>query len=187
MLADAGSIPAASTNNIIERIVHRFEHRADSAPVSIPAPPGPTGVDTPSGQGDRPVEAPRLTARNDLIFDDVLNALEADRSPLVPTARKDHAEHRAERLGRFVRNVLFLRGGMGVNQRRAIMPRLEEIAGTEERDLVAMRRCIASPPSARFTLCPQSPDSRGSRRCRTCASPRPGHRPQPIPRAPGWG
>ena len=81
-------------------------------------------------------------ARNDMIFDDVLSALEAGRSPLVLTARKDHAERLAERLGRFVRNVLFLRGGMGVKQRRAVMRRLEEIPDTEERVLVATGRYI---------------------------------------------
>ena len=67
--------------------------------------------------------------RNDMIFDDVLSALEAGRSPLVLTARKDHAERLAERLGRFARNVLLLRGGMGVKERRAVMRRLEEIPG----------------------------------------------------------
>ena len=81
-------------------------------------------------------------ARNDMIFDDVLSALEAGRSPLVLTARKDHAERLAERLGRFARNVLFLRGGMGVKQRRAVMRRLEEIPDAEERVLVATGRYI---------------------------------------------
>ena len=81
-------------------------------------------------------------ARNDMILDDVLSALEAGRSPLVLTARKDHAERLAERLGRFARNVLFLRGGMGVKQRGAVMRRLEEIPDTEERVLVATGRYI---------------------------------------------
>jgi len=85
---------------------------------------------------------PEDAARNDMIFDDVLSALEAGRSPLVLTARKDHAERLAERLGRFARNVLFLRGGMGVKQRRAVMRRLEEIPDTEERVLVATGRYI---------------------------------------------
>ena len=81
-------------------------------------------------------------ARNDLIFDDVLSALEAGRSPLVLTARKDHAQHLAERLVRFARNVLFFRGGMGVKQRCALMRRLEEVPDTEERVLVATGRYI---------------------------------------------
>ena len=78
--------------------------------------------------------------RNRLIFDDVLRALEADRSPLVLTARRDHAERLAEELGRFARNVLFLRGGMGAKQRRTVMRRLDEIPDTEERVLVATGR-----------------------------------------------
>ena len=81
-------------------------------------------------------------ARNDLIFDDVLNVLEAGRSPLVLTARKEHARQLAERLGRFARNVLFLRGGMGAKQRRSVMQRLEEIPDAEERILVATGRYI---------------------------------------------
>ena len=81
-------------------------------------------------------------ARNDLIFDDVLNALEAGRSPLILTARKEHARRLAERLGRFARNVLFLRGGMGAKQRRSVMQRLEEISDAEERVLVATGRYI---------------------------------------------
>ena len=81
-------------------------------------------------------------ARNDLIFDDVLNALEAGRSPLVLTARKEHARRLAERLGRFARNVLLLRGGMGAKQRRSVMKRLEEITDVEERVLIATGRYI---------------------------------------------
>ncbi len=35
--------------------------------------------------------------RKDMIFDEVLSALEAGRSPLVLTARKDHAQHACTR------------------------------------------------------------------------------------------
>ena len=80
--------------------------------------------------------------RNALIFDDVLTALEAGRSPVVLTERKDHANHFAEKLGRFARNVILLRGGMGARQRREIMQRLEEIPDHEERVLVATGRYI---------------------------------------------
>ncbi|MCY4479782.1 MAG: restriction endonuclease subunit R, partial [Rhodospirillales bacterium] len=75
--------------------------------------------------------------RNALIFDDVLRALESKRSPLVLTERKEHALRLAGRLGRFARNVLLLRGGMGARQRREIMERLEKIPDSEERVLVA--------------------------------------------------
>ena len=80
--------------------------------------------------------------RNDMIFDDVLEALEAGRSPLLLTERKDHAHRLAERLARFARNVLVLRGGMGARQRRAVMQRLEDIPETEERVLIATGRYV---------------------------------------------
>ena len=80
--------------------------------------------------------------RNDMIFDDVLHALEAGRSPILLTERKDHAHHLAERLGRFARNVLVLQGGMGTRQRREIMQRLEDVSETEERVLVATGRYV---------------------------------------------
>ena len=81
--------------------------------------------------------------RNTLIFDDVLAALEAGRSPILLTERKIHAELLlADRLGRFARNVLLLRGGMGTRQRREIMQRLEEVPEAEERVLVATGRYV---------------------------------------------
>ena len=80
--------------------------------------------------------------RNALIFDDVLAALEVGRSPILLTERKAHAERLADRLGRFARNVLLLRGGMGTRQRREIMQRLEEIPEAEERVLVATGRYV---------------------------------------------
>ena len=80
--------------------------------------------------------------RNTLIFDDVLKALDAQRSPVIITERKDHALWFAERLSRFARNVLLLHGGMGIRQRREMMQRLEEIPETEERLLIATGRYI---------------------------------------------
>ena len=80
--------------------------------------------------------------RNDLIFNDVLHALEAGRSPILLTERKDHAQYFADRLGRFARNVFLLRGGMGTRQRREVMQRLEDVSETEERILIATGRYV---------------------------------------------
>jgi superfamily II DNA or RNA helicase len=77
-----------------------------------------------------------------MIFDDVLRALAAGRSPILLTERKNHAHRLAERLCRFARNVLVLRGGMGTKQRREVMQRLEDIPETEERVLIATGRYI---------------------------------------------
>ncbi len=81
-------------------------------------------------------------ARNDLIFDGVLAALEAGRSPMVLTERRDHAEHLAGRLEGFARNVVLLRGGLGVRRRRETAERLDAIADGEERVLVAVGRYV---------------------------------------------
>jgi superfamily II DNA or RNA helicase len=58
-------------------------------------------------------------ARNDLIFDDVLMALDAKRSPIVLTERKDHLDYLQGRFARFVKNLVVLRGGMSAGERRA--------------------------------------------------------------------
>lgn len=81
-------------------------------------------------------------ARNDLIFDDILSALEAGRSPLVITERKDHLDLLAGRLSKFAKNVIVLRGGMGVRQSRAAIESLTTIPAGEERVLVATGRYL---------------------------------------------
>lgn len=82
------------------------------------------------------------SARNTLILDDVRTALEAGRSPILLTERREHARHLAERLARHARNVLILCGGMGTRERRALTQRLEDIPEAEERVLVATGRYI---------------------------------------------
>jgi len=81
-------------------------------------------------------------ARNDLIFDDVLSALEAGRSPVIITERKNHVDTLAERLSRFAKNVIVLRGGIGVRARRAALQSLAQIPDGEERCLVATGRYL---------------------------------------------
>ena len=81
-------------------------------------------------------------ARNDLIFDDILSAIEDGRSPVVITERKDHLDILADRLSKFAKNVIVLRGGMGVRRSRATSAALEEISDTEERVLVATGRYL---------------------------------------------
>ena len=85
----------------------------------------------------------RLTTdaqRNELIFDDILHSLEAGRSPLVMTERRDHLEYFAERLRSMVRHVILLRGGRGVKQRMAAAEQLAEIPAKEERLVSATGR-----------------------------------------------
>ena len=79
--------------------------------------------------------------RNDLIFDDVLKALEAKRSPVVLTERRDHLEYLQNRFSRFVRNLVVLRGGMSTAERRASEDVLR-VSDDQERLILATGRYI---------------------------------------------
>jgi hypothetical protein len=81
------------------------------------------------------------TARNDLIFDDVLKALEAGRSPLVLTERKDHLDHLQGRFSRFARNLVVLKGGMSAAERKASEAALG-VSSDKERLILATARYI---------------------------------------------
>lgn len=80
-------------------------------------------------------------ARNDLIFDDVLNSLEAKRSPIVLTERKDHLEYLQQRFNGFAKNIVVLRGGMSAKDRKAAHAALN-VADHEERLILATGRYI---------------------------------------------
>lgn len=81
------------------------------------------------------------SARNDLIFDDVLKSLEAKRSPIVLTERKDHLEYLQQRFSRFVKNLVVLRGGMSAKDRKTADAALN-VADNTERLILATGRYI---------------------------------------------
>ena len=81
-------------------------------------------------------------ARNALIFDDVLAALDAKRSPVIITERSDHLALLAKRFEKFAKNVVVLKGGQSDRQRRALMERLSSVADHEERLLIATGRYL---------------------------------------------
>jgi superfamily II DNA or RNA helicase len=80
--------------------------------------------------------------RNDLIFDDLLSALENRRSPLLLTERTEHLHYFAARLKRFAHNVIVLKGGLGKNQRQHIDEQMKAIPDGEERVILATGRYI---------------------------------------------
>ncbi len=82
------------------------------------------------------------SARNELILDDVVSALEEGRSPVLLSERREHVDYFAERLTGVARNLVVLRGGMGVKQRRQVAEKLADIADDEERLLLATGRFI---------------------------------------------
>ena len=83
----------------------------------------------------------RNEARNDLIFDDVLHAIEEKRSPIVLTERKDHLLYLANRFNRFVKNIAVLSGGLSAAERKRADAALDA-PETEERLILATGRYI---------------------------------------------
>jgi len=65
--------------------------------------------------------------RNDKIFNDVVQAVESGRSPVLLTERKKHLDYFSERFSEVYDNVIVLKGGMGVKQRREVMERMSNI------------------------------------------------------------
>ncbi|SES18396.1 DEAD/DEAH box helicase [Sphingobium sp. YR768] len=117
-------------------IVHRARHRR----TAFRLPPPLAALDRPSMPAVYAALA-QDEPRNDIIFDDVLKALEAKRSPVVLTERRDHLDYLQRRFSRFVRNLVVLRGGMSAAERRASEAVLRVPDG-EERLILATGRYI---------------------------------------------
>jgi superfamily II DNA or RNA helicase len=84
----------------------------------------------------------RDDVRNDMIFDDVLSALERGRSPVIITERKDHLQLIAERIAKFAKNVIVLKGGMKPKERNRATEILQAIPDGEERVILATGRYL---------------------------------------------
>lgn len=80
--------------------------------------------------------------RNRLILDDVIQALEEGRSPIVLTERKDHLDYLAARLEKFARHLVVLQGGMSAKERSAVKEQLAAIPDEAEHLVLATGRYI---------------------------------------------
>jgi superfamily II DNA or RNA helicase len=81
-------------------------------------------------------------ARNDLLFNDILLALEEGRSPLVLTERRDHLEYLAGRLRPFTRHLVVMDGDAGTKVRREAARQVTEVPSGEERLVLATGRYV---------------------------------------------
>jgi superfamily II DNA or RNA helicase len=125
-------------NNQKQTAVQPFEHIVVPRYTSFVVPPS---MENPSIQEIYAALA-EDEARNELIINDLLEALESGCSPVLLAERTSHVEYFESRLRNFARNVVVLRGGMGKKQRRAVAERLAAIPDTEERVLIATGRYI---------------------------------------------
>jgi superfamily II DNA or RNA helicase len=80
--------------------------------------------------------------RNELIFNDLLKALEMGRSPLLLTERVEHLEQFAEQLKGFTKNIVVLKGGMGSKQRKSLADQIKAVLDSEERVILSTGRYI---------------------------------------------
>jgi len=81
-------------------------------------------------------------ARNQRICADVLESVNAGRSPLVLTERNDHLDRLERELSESVRHLVVLRAGMGKKQRQAVSDRLAAIPRDEARVILATGRYV---------------------------------------------
>ncbi len=124
----------------------RFRERARNAAAARPFEhvviPRETAFRMPRGPEEPSIQALyaamiREGDRDRLILDDLLQALEAGRSPLLLTQRVEHLERLADQLKGLVRHLLVLKGGMGKGQREEAARVLASIPEGEERVLLA--------------------------------------------------
>jgi len=80
--------------------------------------------------------------RNAMIVDDIVEALEAKRSPLLLTERKEHAKYLAAQLSGYCKHIVVMTGGQGARQREQVRQQLASIPETEPRLLIATGRYI---------------------------------------------
>jgi superfamily II DNA or RNA helicase len=80
--------------------------------------------------------------RNQMIVDDVVEAVHTGRSPVLLTERREHLTFFADTLAGKVKNIIVLSGGMGRKQRVLLMDQLKNIPEDEERLIIATGRYL---------------------------------------------
>ena len=80
--------------------------------------------------------------RNQMIVDDVVEAVHNGRSPVLLTERREHLTYFSDTLADKVKNIIVLSGGMGRKQRILLMDQLKNIPEDEERLIIATGRYL---------------------------------------------
>ena len=80
--------------------------------------------------------------RNQMIIDDVIEAVHAERSPVLLTERREHLTYFAEAFAGKVKHIIVLSGGMGRKQRSNLFDQLRSIPEDEERLIIATGRYL---------------------------------------------
>jgi superfamily II DNA or RNA helicase len=81
-------------------------------------------------------------SRNNMILDDIINALDEGRSPIVLTERKEHLEYLTKHLINFTKHIIVLHGGTTQKKSDKALEQLKNIPDDEERLIIATGRYI---------------------------------------------
>ncbi|MGO9118871.1 MAG: TOTE conflict system archaeo-eukaryotic primase domain-containing protein [Desulfomonilaceae bacterium] len=130
------------------RVSHReqaaarpFHHKVITRPTNFQLPQMLMSMEAPSIQQ---IYTALITdeGRNEMIVQDVLDALAEKRSPVLLTERKEHLDLLAECLSSQIRNVIVMKGGMGKKQRGKLQEKIASIPDDEERIILATGRYL---------------------------------------------
>lgn len=80
--------------------------------------------------------------RNQLLFDDVLHALDEGRSPIILTERVAHLETLKNQFEKFAKNIIVLSGHLSKKEQKAQLAKLSSIPDGEERLVIATGKYI---------------------------------------------
>lgn len=80
--------------------------------------------------------------RNQLLFDDVLHALDEGRSPIILTERVAHLETLKNQFEKFAKNIIVLSGYLSKKEQKAQLAKLSSISDGEERLVIATGKYI---------------------------------------------
>ncbi|MBN4066772.1 DEAD/DEAH box helicase [Simkania negevensis] len=80
--------------------------------------------------------------RNEMIFNDVLKALEEKRTPLFLTERKEHVEYFRNTFQPFVKNLIIFHGGLKTKERKEVEQHLQNLSDSEELLIISTGRYL---------------------------------------------
>lgn len=80
--------------------------------------------------------------RNQLIVDDVVAVVQAKRTPVVLTERREHLDTLTHLVSRRVQHVIVMAGGMGRKQRKQLVDKIANIPVDQPRVIVATGRYL---------------------------------------------
>lgn len=124
-----------------QNVLHSFTHRVIVRRTNFVLPTQLAGIQQP---GIQEIYAMLATdpIRNQIIVNDVIEAVRAGRSPVLLTERREHLTYFADALAEKVKNIIVLSGGMGRKQRTSLMNQLKNIPEDKERLIIATGRYL---------------------------------------------